>query len=107
MSTLASTTNGVTSASGEVSKLAFGKAFFAFIAVGPLWLGLLQVPFDEFAGRYIVLTQVILILISAVMFTIEFRKANPRPLLLMIWLFNAAAFGIPGLSQILSITVCP
>jgi len=46
--------------------------------------------------------QAALIVISAAMFTREFSKANPSPVLLMIWVFTCGVFGIPGLSQLIA-----
>jgi len=83
-------------------KLSFGKSLFAFIFVGPIWLAFLQVSLTDILNNQIVLMQVILLTASALMFTVEFRKPKPSPVVLVIWVFNCGVVGVPGLSQILA-----
>ncbi len=83
-------------------KLSFGKSLFAFIFVGPIWLAFLQVSLTEILNNQIVLMQVVLMIVSSLMFTLEFRKPKPSPLVLVIWVFNCGVVGVPGLSQILA-----
>jgi len=83
-------------------KLSFGKSLFTFIFLGPVWFVFLHLSLSTALSNQIVSLQVILILISALMFTLEFRKAKPSPVVLVIWVFNCGVTGVPGLSQIMA-----
>lgn len=85
----------------ELTKLSFGKSLFTFIFVGPVWLLFLRVSLSEVLASQTLLLQTLLILISAFMFTLEFSKARPSPVVLVIWIFNCGIVGVPGLSQLL------
>lgn len=86
----------------EGRKLSFGKSLFAFIFVGPIWLAFLQVSLEEMLTSQIVFLQVVLVLVGAAMFSLEFRKPKPSPVILVIWVFNCGVVGVPGLSQLLA-----
>jgi len=88
--------------SDKSPKFSFGKSLFAFIFVGPIWFAFLQVSLTDILNSQIVLMQVILMVVSSLMFTLEFRKPRPSPVVLVIWVFNCGVVGVPGLSQILA-----
>ena len=88
--------------SEKSSKMSFGKSLFAFIFMGPIWLAFLQVSVTEILGNQIVFLQAVLVMVSALMFTVEFRKTSPSPVVLVIWIFNCGIVGVPGLSQVLA-----
>ena len=85
----------------EFPKLSFGKSLFTFIFVGPIWLLFLKLSLSEVLANQVILLQTVLILIAAFMFTLEFSKARPSPVVLVIWTFNCGVVGVPGLSQLL------
>ena len=83
-------------------KLSFGKSLFAFLFIGPIWFVPLGLSLADVAGNLVVFVQAVLIIVSALMFTIEFRKPKPSQVVLVIWIFNSGVIGIPGLSQVLA-----
>jgi len=83
------------------AKLSFGKSLFTFIFVGPVWLAFLHVNLSDVLSSQTILLQTILILISSFMFTLEFSKGTPSPVVLVVWIFNIGVVGIPGMSQLL------
>ncbi len=82
--------------------LSFGKTLATFIFTGPFWLFFLGTSVSQIASTSVLLIQTILLFYTSLMFTLEFRKPEPSPLVLMIWIFNCGVVGIPGLTQLLA-----
>jgi len=83
-------------------KLSFGKTLSAFVFTGPIWILILGANPSTLSSSTIILAQTLLVIFCAFMFTLEFRKSSPSPLILMIWVFNCGNVGVPGLTQLLS-----
>jgi oligosaccharide repeat unit polymerase len=83
-------------------KLSFGKTLSAFFFTGPVWILVLGTSPSAISSSTVVLAQTFLVVLSAFMFTLEFRRSSPSPLILMLWVFNCGNVGVPGLTQLLS-----
>lgn len=92
----------ITKAKEKSETLTVGKTILAFIFTGPIWILFLGTSLSELFSTSVLLIQTTLLFYTSLMFTVEFRKSNPSPLILMIWIFNCGVVGIPGLSQLLS-----
>ena len=82
--------------------LSIGKTLLVFIFTGPIWLFFIGTSVGQLASTSVLLIQTILLFYTSLMLTLEFRKPEPSPLILMIWIFNCGVVGIPGLTQLLS-----
>lgn len=82
--------------------LTIGKTLLTFIFTGPIWILFLGTSFSELFSTPVLQIQTVLLFYTSLMFTLEFRKSAPSPLILMIWIFNCGVVGIPGLTQLLA-----
>ncbi len=82
--------------------LSIGKTLLTFIFTGPIWIFFLGTSIGQLTSTSVLLIQTVLLFYTSLMFTVEFRKPDPSPLILMIWIFNCGVVGVPGLSQLLS-----